>query len=672
VFFKKSKNKINNKNVIKTFKTLKLKSDEVTKENINKLSFQNEKLKLIIGFISPHLNFSEISYKIKNSAPPHTKVILSSSAGELCTFDLSIPTHHLYEDAKGEWDDIVLAGFSSYMIENVHIETVDLQTNNVKSVNEKVDILKERLRSINVPFTINSSDTLAYTLIDGLSASESFFMEALYKSKNFPCLFVGGSAGGKLDFQATYIYNNKNIVQNSAVITFIKFSDKIKFGIFKSQNVSEEITSFLVMEAEPFNRTVKSVLNESEFSKKHININNIIIGLIDVLCKYFSCSYNELSQKLSDYTFGVKIDDEVYIRSVANIDLKNKLIHFYCDITIGDKLYLFKLADFIQTTENDYRKFSSTKTSKPIGAIFNDCILRRLLNESNLSRMHIFDDIPLIGFSTFGELLGVNINQTLTAIFFYLSEKEDNFYDEFITNFPIKYSSFENYFIKRELQKEKLLNSVRESFFETVIKDISIIEGTIKNFKTMIASINNLSTIIGNLANNFHSFISIIEKNIEDSSQLTSLIKELENNANDIKQIIDTISDIADQTNLLALNAAIEAARAGEHGRSFAVVADEVRNLAERTQKSLSETNSFINVINNNVNNTVININNTNNNLQDISNTSNHLNQNLNNITSNVQKISTQLNESKDKLAQLNKLSQTVKEVIYLMDKIQK
>ncbi len=111
-------------------------------------------------------------------------------------------------------------------------------------------------------------------------------------------------------------------------------------------------------------------------------------------------------------------------------------------------------------------------------------------------------------------------------------------------------------------------------------------------------SATNHAKEVQKIAENGTDSIQLTKDNIKEivrkMDEIGEKVAEIDQGSTKIGEIISLIQGIAKQTNILALNASIEAARAGEHGKGFAVVANEVKNLAERTQKALTDITNLI------------------------------------------------------------------------------
>ncbi len=136
--------------------------------------------------------------------------MLSTTAGELCS-----QGDNLYCPTAERWDLVVIQCFDRSLIASAQIATVPLGSEDLRrgqvqvSLQERIDRISRSLKNLSVQMEIDHRNTLAYVLLDGLSASESFFMEALYSSGRFPCLFVGGSSAGKLDFAHSWLHDGQ-------------------------------------------------------------------------------------------------------------------------------------------------------------------------------------------------------------------------------------------------------------------------------------------------------------------------------------------------------------------------------------------------------------------------------------------------------------------------------
>lgn len=415
---------------------------------------------LYIAYISPELNFNDTVSKLNSLRIPNSAPIISiTSAGELCNQTADTLLYHPENDEPS----VVIQAFDHTIFCDISLHAIPLYCEDIRedkismTLTERVGKIQEHCMDISPHFPINSQRTIGLTFIDGLSKSESYLLEALYNTRKFPCMFIGGSSGAKLDFLESYLAINDTIYTHSAIVAFCNMAPGKRFSPFKSQS-SEIIDSCscIVVEASSELREIKTVLNPRTME---------VLSAQEQLCRFLLCTKEELNDKLQGHGLGIMVEDELFVRSISTLHEDEKTVRLYCDVNIGDHIYLTKEADFTQKTQDHLSDFLRDKPT-PIGALLNDCILRRLNNLERLQELDPLFTFPTAGFSTFGEIFGINVNNTLSALFFFDDHEEYN--DPFMNNFAIHFASFMNFYPECKLNREAAISKLRNIIVDQV------------------------------------------------------------------------------------------------------------------------------------------------------------------------------------------------------------
>ena len=318
------------------------------------------------------------------AAFPAAKVIGCSTAGEIITGQMlknSVVAMAMDAEVFSELEIAVVEGLSGDVVPPTQAAFAEFE------------------KSVRTPMKeLPVEDYVGIVLADGLSGGEERLMDAMGDLTNV--IFVGGSAGDDMRFQATYVYANGQAYRNAAVLALTR--PKRGFDFIKTQSFCSLPRTFVATRVDEARREIL------EFDNR---------PAAEVYAEAVGTSPEKLSEAFMRNPVGLLVGDDIYVRSPFQC-ADNRKISFFCAVKEGMQVSLLESQDIIHDTRQAIEA-KKKELGRISGIIDFHCILRTLeLEKEGRGSEYgpLFAGIPMIGFSTYGEQFLGHVNQTSTML----------------------------------------------------------------------------------------------------------------------------------------------------------------------------------------------------------------------------------------------------------------
>ncbi len=303
-----------------------------------------------------------------------------------CTTAGEIVTGHMLDKS------IVAMALGSELVSKVNIVVAEgISSNGRSAIIAAIRSLEGAVGSKLID--LDSEKFAGLVLCDGLTGAEEAVMDEIGNAGNLT--FVGGSAGDDLQFKKTHIFVNERAYSDVAVLALLEMA--APFHAVKTQSFRGLAKVLVATKVDQLKREVL------EFDGK---------PAAEAYADALGVSVSELPGKFMRHPLGLVAEGEPFVRSPQAVD--GTKVRFYCQILEGMEMQVLESTDIVVDTRKAISNLGAAS------ALLNfHCILRTLeLKDKGQCPAYagLFNSVPTVGFSTYGEAYIGHINQTSTIL----------------------------------------------------------------------------------------------------------------------------------------------------------------------------------------------------------------------------------------------------------------